>query len=65
MHERDALLNCPFIYPRMLILFITAAYSSGSPLPSVVEELASMVAVSGEDLEDIARERNKLTPELK
>jgi len=38
---------------------------SGDPLPSVVEELASMVAVSGEDLEDIARDRNKNTPELK
>jgi len=37
----------------------------GEPLPSVVEELASMVAVSGEDLEDIARDRNKNTPELK
>jgi len=37
----------------------------GDPLPSVVEELASMVAVSGEDLEDIARDRNKNTPELK
>ena len=34
-------------------------------MPSVVEELASMVAVSGEDLEDIARDRNKHTPELK
>jgi len=38
---------------------------AGDPLPSVVEELASMVAVSGEDLEDIARDRNKNTPELK
>jgi len=42
-------------------------YSAGgaATLPSVVEELASMVAVSGEDLEDIARDRNKHTPELK
>jgi len=39
--------------------------SADGPLPSVVEELASMVAVSGEDLEDIARDRNKATPELK
>jgi hypothetical protein len=31
----------------------------------VIEELASMVAVSGEELEDIARDRNKLAPELK
>ena len=38
---------------------------SSEPLPSVVEELASMVAVSGEDLEVIARDRNKSTPELK
>ena len=30
-------------------------------LPTVVEELANMVAVSGEELEDAARERNKNT----
>jgi len=41
------------------------AINAGEPLPSVVEELASMVAVSGEDLEDIARDRNQNTPELK
>ena len=36
----------------------------GLALPPVVEELAQMVAVSGEELETIARERNKNTPEL-
>ena len=40
-------------------------FTGGEALPSVVEELASMVAVSGEDLEDIARDRNKSTPELR
>ncbi len=39
--------------------------SSVEPLPMVIEELASMVAVSGEELEDIARDRNKMAPELK
>ena len=34
-------------------------------LPTVVEELANMVAVSGEELEDIARDRNEETPELR
>ena len=34
-------------------------------LPTVVEELANMVAVSGEELEDIARDRNELAPELR
>ena len=34
-------------------------------LPTVVEELANMVAVSGEELEDIARGRNEETPELR
>ena len=33
-------------------------------LPSVVIELAQMVAVSGDDLENVARESNKNTPEL-
>ena len=33
-------------------------------LPAVVEELAQIVAVSGDELEDIARERNKNTLEL-
>ena len=33
-------------------------------LPAVVEELAQMVAVSGDDLENIARERNKDAPEM-
>ena len=37
----------------------------GEDLPTVVEELANMVAVSGEELEDIARNRNELTPELR
>ena len=31
----------------------------------MVEELANMVAVSGEELEDIARDRNEETPELR
>jgi len=43
----------------------TEVFTGGEALPSVVEELASMVAVSGEDLEDIARDRNKSTPELR
>lgn len=38
---------------------------TSEPLPTVIEELANMVAVSGEELEDIARERNKDTPELR
>jgi len=38
---------------------------SGESLPSVVEELASMVAISGEELEEVARGRNQTTPELK
>ena len=36
----------------------------GLSLPAVVEELAQIVAVSGDELEDIARERNKNTLEL-
>ena len=38
--------------------------TSDPGLPAVVEELAQIVAVSGDELEDIARERNKNTVEL-
>ena len=35
-----------------------------APLPGVVEELASMVAVSGEELEEVARHSNTRAEEL-
>jgi hypothetical protein len=46
-------------------LYTAPVVDTSEPLPTVIEELANMVAVSGEELEDIARERNKDTPELR
>jgi len=46
-------------------LYTGPVVDTSEPLPTVIEELANMVAVSGEELEDIARERNKDAPELR